>query len=60
MASLVNGQCAHRWHGMGRCLELATVTRPMQRDALKRDEVIYDIPLCETHAQYFDQRPQRV
>jgi hypothetical protein len=55
MVSLSNGQCAHRWRGMGRCLKLATVTRPIERDA-----VIYDIPLCETHAEYYDMRPQRV
>lgn len=54
MPSLVNGQCAHRWRGHGRCLELATVTRE-----LPRDEVVYDLPLCPDHAEYFDQRAQR-
>jgi hypothetical protein len=54
MVSLVNGQCAHRWEGMSRCLELAIVTRPIERD-----QVIYDIPLCEDHAEYFDKDAQR-
>jgi hypothetical protein len=54
MVSLVNGQCAHRRDGMGRCLELATVTRPIERY-----QVIYDIPLCEDHAGYFDKDVQR-
>ena len=43
-----NGQCAHRWRGMGRCLELATTTRPIETDY-----IIYDVPLCETHAADF-------
>lgn len=47
--SLGNGQCAHRWHNMGRCLELATTTRPA-----RRNYVTYDIPLCEAHAEHFD------
>lgn len=50
MGSLANGQCAHRWRNMGRCLELAITTRP-----LPRPDVTYDIPLCEAHAEYFDQ-----
>jgi len=55
MASLANGQCAHRWPGMGRCLDLATVTRQ-----LPHPQVIYDIPLCAAHASYFDQERPRV
>lgn len=51
MPSLVNGQCAHRWRGMGRCLELATTTRPIDFDS-----VIYDIPLCPTHASDFERQ----
>jgi hypothetical protein len=47
---LSNGQCAHRWPGMGRCLELAVTTRPLQIKGL----VIYDTPLCENHATFFD------
>jgi hypothetical protein len=50
MPSLVNGQCAYRWRNMGRCLDLAITTRP-----LSQGDVTYDIPLCEYHAQCFDQ-----
>lgn len=47
--SLANGQCAHRWPGMGRCLELAITTRPVERG-----DVVYDVPLCGDHAEFFD------
>jgi hypothetical protein len=46
---LGNGQCAHRWRNMGRCLELAVTTRP-----IRWDNVTYEIPLCEDHAAYHD------
>jgi hypothetical protein len=59
MPSLVNGQCAHRWIGLGRCLELATETRELNRRTTD-DDVIYDVPLCRTHAKWFDQKPARV
>jgi hypothetical protein len=59
MPSLVNGQCAHRWTGLGRCLELATETRELKRETTD-DDVIYDVPLCRTHAEWFDQKPARV
>lgn len=49
MRSVANGQCAHRWPGHGRCLELATTTR-----AIPKGGVVYDVPLCETHADHFD------
>lgn len=49
MPSLVNGQCAHRWPNMGRCLELATDTRSVTIRG-----VAYEIPLCPDHADYFD------
>lgn len=54
MTSLVNGQCAHRCRGMGRCLDLATTTRPIEAG-----DVIYDIPLCPAHASDFErERPK--
>jgi hypothetical protein len=49
MQSLVNGQCAHRWRGMDRCLDLATTTRPIEAG-----EIIYDVPLCPAHASDFE------
>lgn len=49
MPQLGNGQCAHEWRGMSRCLELATTTRPLYRGL-----IIYRIPLCPTHADDFD------
>lgn len=49
--ALGNGQCAHRWRGMGRCLDLATTTRP-----IPRSNVIYDVPLCDGHAEHFDSK----
>jgi hypothetical protein len=51
MRQLGNGQCAHRWRGLGRCLELAITTRP-----LAQGDVIYDVPLCEGHADHFDKQ----
>jgi hypothetical protein len=57
MPSLVNGQCAHRWSGMGRCLELAITTRPVEYKDLG---VVYDVPLCESHSEFFDQNRVRV
>jgi hypothetical protein len=56
MVSLVNGQCAHRWRAMGRCLNLAITTRPITMG----DGVTYEIPLCPDHADYFDLRPTPV
>lgn len=58
MASLANGQCAHRWPDAGRCLELAVTTRPMRR--LSMGDVVYEVPLCEDHAAYYDHGPVRV
>jgi hypothetical protein len=52
MVSLVNGQCAHRWRATGRCLNLATTTRPISMG----DGVTYQIPLCPDHADHFDLR----
>lgn len=49
LMSLANGQCAHRWPGLGRCLELAITTRPVERG-----DVVYDVPLCRDHAGFFD------
>lgn len=55
MQSLVNGQCAHRWRGMGRCLDLAITTRPIEAG-----EIIYDIPLCATHASDFERERSKL
>ena len=51
--SLANGQCAHRWPGLGRCLELATTTRE-----IPRGDVVYDVPLCRDHAWLFDSKKE--
>jgi hypothetical protein len=50
-------QCAHRWYGMGRCPELAITTRPIE---YKDQGVMYDVPLCESHSDFFDQNRVRV
>lgn len=52
---LGNGQCAHRWVGHGRCLELATTVRltPVTTNDASRG-VVYYIPLCGDHARFFD------
>jgi hypothetical protein len=55
MVSFANGRCAHRWVNGGRCLELATATRPVQKD-----NVVYDIPLCEDHTEFFDKKPAKL
>lgn len=65
MGSLANGQCAHRWPGAGRCLELATTTKPLDRPAVSpmtgaEVSVVYEIPLCEYHAGFFVGDPARV
>lgn len=50
-----NGQCAHRWPGMGRCLELAITTRPLDQSRYTEILAVYDVPLCGDHAEFFDQ-----
>lgn len=60
MPSLSNGQCAHRWVGAGRCLELAVTTRPIRRWAETPHEVVYDVPLCAQHADVYDETPAKV
>lgn len=50
MPALSNGQCAHRQVDFGRCLNLAITVRAIELFA----GVMYDIPLCEHHAEFYD------
>lgn len=53
--SVGNGPCAHRWPGMGRCLELAVTTRPIEHGSATEVLAIYDVSLCGDHATFHDQ-----
>lgn len=48
MPNLTNGQCAYRFTGANRCLELATTTRTIP--APGEPCAVYDVPLCAAHA----------